>query len=98
MRNLLVTTLLLGVVLSAQAADFFEDSKTIVCGDIKDVIQELTSKYEEQPIWNGSSSGSKYILLSNPVTRTWTMVQYDNKVACVIGTGQRSNNIVLPNT
>jgi len=97
MRNLLVS-LMLGFAFSANATDYFADSKSIVCGDIKTVIKELSTKYEEQPFWSGVADGSKYILLVNPTNKSWTMVQYDNKVACVIGAGVRANLIILPNT
>jgi hypothetical protein len=31
----------------------------------------------------------------NPKTGTWTMIQYDNKKACIIGTGAKSHQVEL---
>lgn len=43
------------------------------------------------PAWVGKDEGSKYVLMANEKTKTWTIVQFNDQVACVLGTGTDSN-------
>lgn len=68
--------------------------KTITCAELKWLVQLLLTDYGEIPIFAGldRSGKSKYLLTMNHKTETWTMIEHDNEVACVIGTG--SNGVV----
>jgi hypothetical protein len=83
---------LTSLVVNAQT---FESEKPIVCSDLKTVIEYVSSEYNEVPFWNGVTDDSKYILMVNKQTHSWTMIQYNNEIACVIGTGFRANLIKL---
>ena len=71
--------------------------KTVQCGSTATLIQELQgNSYKEKPIWWGiepSSSVSRYSLFVNDATRTWTLIQFNETTACVIGTGEASTLI-----
>jgi hypothetical protein len=69
--------------------------KPVVCSDLKTVIESISSEYNEVPYWNGISSDTKFILMVNKQTGTWTMIEYLNKDACVVGSGIRANLINL---
>jgi hypothetical protein len=87
MRNLFLTLLLVSGL--AQAAAFKSD-KPVICGDVDTVLRDLQGdKYEEKPIWMGKDikDGTDYVLLVNLKSGTWTFLQMNAKVACVLGTG-----------
>jgi hypothetical protein len=73
------------------ADEIFQTEKPVTCSTLKTVVEQLNGLYGEEPYWNGRSKDSKYIMFTNPKTRSWTLVEYNDKVACVIGTGEASN-------
>ena len=77
-------------------AQLVESKKTVVCGDPKTIIENISDVYKESPYWIGAGSdNTKYVLMTNSSTKTWTMIQFNDKIACVIGTGSRAN-LILP--
>ena len=62
---------------------------------LKNVIEYVSGQFDEVPFWNGVDDNSKYILMVNQLTKSWTMIQYQDNDACVIGTGNRANLINL---
>lgn len=63
-------------------------NKPIVCEETRIVVSALlSSEYEEFPIWTGSGENSRYSLFANEKTKSWTLIQYDEKIACVLGVG-----------
>lgn len=67
--------------------------KPIICMDPATLYKSLTSEdIREQILWTGQSESgdSKYLLFSNKKTRTWTFVQLNEKIACILGTGEKS--------
>jgi len=71
-------------------------NKPVLCADRDRVIKELSgSRYQEMPVWMGleNTTGDRYSLFVNPDTRSWTLLQFDDKIACVIGAGTRSRSI-----
>jgi len=71
--------------------------KTVECVDAETLFQGLIgSDYKEKSIWMGIESGAnlpKYSLFVNEQTKTWTLIQFDDKIACVLGTGEGSTQI-----
>jgi len=94
MRNLAVA-FLLGLTILVAHAQIFSVDKPILCSDLKTVIEVASGEYQEQPTWRGSDSTGKFIMMSNSKTGTWTFIQYNDKIACVLGTGQNSKAIIL---
>ncbi len=63
-------------------------NKPIVCEETRIVLSTLlSSEYEEFPIWMGSGENSRYSLFANEKTKSWTLLQYDEKIACILGVG-----------
>ena len=76
-------------IVNAQTA--VQIDKTVTCSTLKNVVEQLSGIYKEEPNWNGVGEYSKYIMFVNPKTQAWTLVEYsDNGVACIIGTGEKS--------
>jgi len=63
-------------------------NKPIVCEETSVVLSTLfSSEYQEFPIWMGSGENSRFSLFANEKTKSWTLIQYDEKIACVLGVG-----------
>jgi len=93
MRNLILGVLLLPALAYAQPVTV---EKPIVCDTPKIVIETLTGKqYEEQPFWIGADNNSRYVMLVNEKTSTWSFVQLNENIACVLGTGEHYRQIFL---
>jgi hypothetical protein len=91
---------LLGLILfisSVVVAQPIVIQKPVTCVDTKILLQGLSgSDYKETPLWLGIEPGaevSKYSVFVNPQTKTWTIIQFNDKIACVLGTGTESTQI-----
>jgi hypothetical protein len=91
---------LLGLILfisSAVIAQSVSIQKPVTCTETKMLLQGLTSSdYKETPAWLGIEPGAevpKYSVFVNQQTKTWTIIQFNDKIACVLGTGTDSTQI-----
>ena len=67
--------------------------KPVICVEPASLYKSLTGEdLQEQIQWGGQSDSgdSKYLLFVNKKTRTWTFVQLNEKIACILGTGEKS--------
>lgn len=94
MRKLAVA-FLFGLNTLVAYAQVITVEKPVVCSDLKTVIENISKEYQEEPTWSGKDSQSRYVLTLNKKTGTWTIVQYNDKLACVLGTGDNGKIIVL---
>ena len=97
MRHFILVAFLLGLthpIANAQQTT----SKQLTCWETDYLLDAVQEEYKEQPVWYAPSSSKKsvYMLFENPKTKTWTLVQFDSKVACVLGTGDESRTVPLP--
>ena len=85
------------LVLGIAVAQSITVQKPVECVDTATLLQGLSgSDYKEKPMWLGVESGAslpKYSLFVNDETKTWTLIQFDEKIACVLGTGENSTRI-----
>jgi hypothetical protein len=85
------------LVLGIAVAQSITVQKPVECVDTATLLQGLSgSDYKEKPMWLGVESGAslpKYSLFVNDETKTWTLIQFDEKIACVLGTGENSTQI-----
>ena len=96
MRRYCIAFLLSLTSLLANAQQIVEIEKPVICSDPKTVIENISELYKESPYWVGTGTDdSRYVLMTNPSTKTWTMIQLNDKIACVVGTGSRANLINL---
>jgi hypothetical protein len=68
--------------------------KEVYCDNTDKLLLILQNgEFEELPIWFGKGDGKapNYSLLVNQKTKSWTMIQFNNEIACVIGTGENFN-------
>jgi hypothetical protein len=89
--------IILALIFGFVAAQTVNLQKTIGCISTEIMLKGLSgSDYKEKPIWMGIESDapmSKYSLFVNDDTKTWTLIQFDEKIACVLGTGGFSTYI-----
>jgi len=91
MKKLLIL-FLIGVLLlqtaSSSDTNVREINKKVQCGVTKEVLAALISEeYREAPYWMGEDNTSSYILMVNEKTKSWTLLQYTDDTACILGTG-----------
>jgi hypothetical protein len=83
--------LLLLLVSNSVWANPFEIKKPVICDKTEIVLKTLSSSdYQEKPIWLGAADEKlvNYSLWVNSSTKSWTIVQFNNDISCVIGTGE----------
>ena len=85
------------LVLGIAVAQSVTVQKPMECADTATLLRGLAgSDYKEKPIWWGIEPGvtlSRYSLFVNEETKSWTLIQFDDKIACVLGTGEASTRI-----
>ena len=62
--------------------------KPVVCASTQVVISTIYEEYKEVPIWGSQLGDSKIALMVNTETQTWTIIQWNKDVGCVIETGK----------
>lgn len=80
-------------------AQYQEVPKTVLCSDTPTIMDRLVEEYKETPLWASKLEDSTIVLMVNPTTKTWTILQYDKKTTCVIDAGKGYiNKIPGPST
>lgn len=80
-------------------AEPFKAQKPIVCDTTKNVVESMTGpEWREEPIWLGKDELSKFVLMVNDLTGSWTIIQYRGDIACIIGLGENSTTIKRTNS
>jgi hypothetical protein len=87
MRKIFASVLLLPVLALAQQGPVKVD-KEVICDETAVVLKwALDNDFKEQPLWTGADRISRYSLLANEKSGTWTLIQFNKDVACILGTG-----------
>jgi hypothetical protein len=96
MKKLLLLVLLLPTLVFSQQEPVIVDKK-VVCDEIKIVIDWIKNSQEQQPLWLGVSDvgETRYGLVENQKTGSWTIIEFNDKYACILGTGME-NALILP--
>jgi hypothetical protein len=91
MRKFLLGVLLLPAFVVAQPVTV---EKPIICEETGKVINALQQgQYKENPSWIGYDDKSRYALFVNEKTQTWTIIQFNDTIACIIGNGEGSRQV-----
>lgn len=92
MKKLLALVLVLPLLTAAAPEeDAFFVEKRVIC-DKTNVMFEVLMKGEskERPIWGGTNGDARFGLFINKETGTWTVVQFNKNIACILGHGDNS--------
>lgn len=92
MRKLfLLSALLIGTTAFSQ--EVINLSKEMKCSNAEFVMNHFSENYGEKPIWVGKTTFNTHVtLMVNKDKRTWTLVEYDGRIACVLGAGESSSS------
>lgn len=61
--------------------------KPVVCAPTSPVLEKLVKTYQELPIWSASLAKSNVTLFVNHQTKTWTLLQWNTTLACLLDAG-----------
>jgi hypothetical protein len=63
--------------------------KPVQCGKFIEIREELKTQHEEIPIWQGKTNvGTIVIFFINRATNSWTLVETDGNLGCLISEGE----------
>lgn len=84
---------LTGSIANAQSNNPTEMSKSVICDDTRTIVSFVMERYKEVPVWTAQDGDnqSRYVLMINSNTGSWTLLQYTPQVACILGVGTKSN-------
>lgn len=89
MKNTAVALLFCLISSIAHAQEIIELTKPMKCSDAQNVMNYFVDTHKETPVWVGKSVHNTHLaLLMNRETRSWTMIEYDTRIACVLGAGE----------
>ena len=92
MRKTIITLALLFST-TTFAQEVINLTKSIKCSNVESVMQYFTEQYKERPVWVGkTTNGTHVTLLVNKEKRSWTLIEYDSKLACILGAGDATSN------
>ena len=91
MKKLLILSLVF--YSSVHAQELVELQKPLKCSDAQFVMSHFAKEYGEMPAWVGSTDTNTHItLLANKEKKTWTLIEYNDNMACVLGSGNSGSN------
>jgi hypothetical protein len=77
---------------SALAQNIVDLTKPLKCSEIETVMEYFSNTHNEKPVWVGKTVHNTHItLLMNKENRSWTMVEYDSTLGCVLGAGDEKS-------
>ena len=81
----------------AHAQQIIDLQKPLKCSDAQVVMNYFVDTHKEIPVWVGKSVHNTHVtLLMNSATGSWTMIEYDTKLACVLGAGEDKSGSSKP--
>jgi hypothetical protein len=87
MRSFLFGLLLLPAITLAQTVTV---QKPVQCGETKIILGVLAKEFEEVPtiLLSSDTENSKIGITVNYRTKSWTLLEFNTKIACILSTGQ----------
>jgi hypothetical protein len=87
MRLAILTILLVPFMAFAKEPILID--KKVVCLKTTEMFASIQSKYGEFPIWHGDADEGSIVITANRITNTWSIIQYNEKVACLLAVGEK---------
>jgi hypothetical protein len=69
-----------------------ERRKVVMCDSVEVIFRTVFEEYKEKPVWFGKDipTPTQYVITANVEQDTWTLIQFDDTQACVLGVGTGS--------
>jgi hypothetical protein len=97
MRNTTMAFLFCLISSIAHAQEIVDLNKAMKCSEPQKVMNYFVDTHKETPVWVGKTVHNSHItLLMNRETRSWTMIEYDDRLACVLGAGEDKSGSSKP--
>ena len=75
------------------AQEILHLTKEMKCSNAEFVMNEFSQNWGESPIWVGKTDhGTHITLMVNKTKRTWTIIEYNARIACILGVGEGGSN------
>ena len=90
-----IVAILLAIPLLVYAQSIIIE-KPLQCLPTDQVLKELAREYDEKIVWHGVGVDQelrRYGLWVNESSKTWTLVQFDETIACILGAGRISTEV-----
>jgi hypothetical protein len=79
----------------SNAQDIIDLTKSVKCSEVESVITHFLLVQKETPVWVGKTPNNTHIaLLTNKESKSWTMIEFDSRLACVLGVGEEKYNSI----
>lgn len=92
--------LILLATCSVAMAQPVQVNKPVVCGNTADVMKELKDDYKEFPVFLGETKDKSVsvslFVQTGDRDQSWTLIEFNESVACVIGMGKKWRTFSLP--
>lgn len=90
--------LLFSLTTSIANAQPKELQKPVLCDTLENVVTAVAKNFQEKPMWAGKDAKTQYVITFNEKTKTWSFIQFDESMACILGTGEGGQLIFIPNS
>jgi hypothetical protein len=74
--------------LFAQDSEVTQMQKNVFCSQTQLVLDSIVKEHKELPLWASKLSNSNIALFVNYDTKTWTLLQWNDQLACIIEIGK----------
>lgn len=92
MKKLLVILALSSSALANPNIKFTDIKKPVKCADTKQLFTGLKTEFNETMTWNSSNAilddRTSVAIFKNKQNGSWTLVEYDDTIACVLASGE----------
>jgi hypothetical protein len=94
-KLLLLLMFVTPVFAQQQEMQVFEISRPMKCAKTEDIMNFISENFGETMSWVGKDeNNSSYLsIYKNKDTGTWSLIQYDSKVGCFLGSGSQGTPI-----
>jgi hypothetical protein len=82
----------LGMMSNVANADPIERRKVVFCDKTNVILETVKKDFDEEPIWYAKDlpTPTQYMITASKQNDTWTLIQFDDTQACVLGVGTGS--------
>ena len=96
MKKLLLLLMFMTPVFAQQQdIEILEYNQTLKCAKTEDIMRFINENFGETMSWVGKdeNSASYLSLYKNKDTGTWSLIQYDSRIGCFIGSGSQGSPV-----